>query len=107
MSRPVYSTSFVLAELEPADPPLGFIPDVDQVVVVRDMELRSTAGLPGDELAFYIQPGSIPLLTYTVGTQSQFQWQGRIVIPYGFSFEFVSFTGTWAIACSGYLLTNP
>jgi hypothetical protein len=109
VTRPVYSTLFVGDILAAGDPPVGFIPVEGQIAVIRDIELFDFDALPGDEVRLTLEPsgGAFKLWTVTGGGSQMIQWQGRIVVPYGFAFNFTADTGTWRILCSGYVLTNP
>jgi hypothetical protein len=104
----IYSTLFVGAILSASDPPLGFTPDSEQVAVIRDIELFDFDALPGDEVRLTILPsgGAFKIWTVTTAGSQMVQWQGRIVIPYGFGFTISSDTGTWRVLCSGYILST-
>ena len=109
MARPVYSTLFVAERLTTAGPPVGFIPVSGQVAVIRDIELLNTGGLAGDELVLELGPDGGEIMSWDVLAPGTFakQWVGRVVVPFGNFFQFVSNAGSWHIACSGYVLTNP
>lgn len=105
MARPVYSESFVLQPLAAGSPNVGGIPLAGETLVIRDITLWEQTDLPGDALALFIEPAGMQIMDWAQGTDRDYHWEGRLVVPYGFSFEFHAYTGTWNIACSGYRLT--
>jgi hypothetical protein len=108
MAGRIYSTLFVGAIMSAGGVDLGFTPDVDQVAVVRDIELFDFDALPGDEIAFRFLPsgGDFKLWTVTDAGSQMVSWQGRIVVPSGFGFLMHVDTGTWRVLVSGYVLST-
>lgn len=103
----MYSTLFVAEYISPGSPAV-LIPLADQVIVVRDIQVATSFGT-GAELIFQMNPGGVNALSWEplAPGNYQAQWNGRIVIPPGFDGLLVSTAGSWAVFCSGYLLSNP
>jgi hypothetical protein len=102
----IYSTLFVGEALSPSDPPAVATPEAGQLLVIRDVELLDYDAISGDSFIWRLEPSGIAVNVIDLldaGT-FKYQWNGRLVIPYGFSTTFASLTGTWNCFVSGYLL---
>jgi hypothetical protein len=87
---------------------MGGIPLSGQTLVVRDIEAWTSPGNFGAELRARTQPGGQIFLDINYVTaldKNNVQWKGRVVIPYGFFFDFSASGFTWYVTCSGYTLT--
>lgn len=102
----VYSTSFILADIEGGasatfDVPAGF------VAIVRDVSSFSLPPGPAELLVSVNGVGCISVNYESAGTGLLLSghWEGRLVLPLGATLT-ASPTGLAGVAISGYLLTS-
>jgi hypothetical protein len=115
MARPVYSTSFICTSLATSGVADGPLPEAGFVYIVRDIQVRTDESAAGNLLSFVMfeppfpGPPTVTLIQWNVPgpSVSDRHWEGRIVVPEGFSFFFLASTGSWDVSCCGYDLTVP
>ena len=79
------------------------------VYVVRDLDVFCDSAGASDNLIMFNQVGGVMLniIKASLAADGSYAWRGRQVYSAGEQVAFHAFVGTWAIACSGYQLTNP
>lgn len=102
-----YSTLLYLGAAT-TSPVLVYTSPSSTVTVIRDMEMLSGAGSADHLVMFLSVSGSSPAIFQTPDTTkvTHMQWEGRIVLPPGGGFGFVTAQQQWTVAISGYQLVN-
>lgn len=79
------------------------------IYVVRDIDVVEETGVGTPAMVVKNQTlGFLTVFSRPSGDPTgHYQWQGRQVYGPGEQVGFEVFSGTWAIACSGYQLTLP
>lgn len=110
MARTVYSTRlYASAGLTAAGGVVGPVVPAGLLYVLRDLDVAEVSGTAGTIMIAINQAGGqLWAAQRTAATPlGTFQWSGRQVYGAGERVAFQVFSGTWAIAASGYQLTLP
>jgi hypothetical protein len=106
VSRPVYSTLLVAEPIIAGTPGGLIIPTGGDTIVIRDIEVWTSAGNIGAIIQALIQPNVIFFEWNNLAAGDNWkQWSGRVVVGPGFAAEFQASAYNWFVTCSGYVLT--